>query len=152
LSDDKRTVFARNRQARFLYHLVETEEAGVELRGSEVKAIRAGRVSLKESFVQFTGGQAYLVGCHIAQYENAGYATHDPVRRRRLLMHRRQILKWSQKVREKGLTVVPLAMFAQGNWIKLEIALARGKHVHDKRETLKRRTLEREAEQEMKYR
>lgn len=149
---DKRTILARNRPARHLYELLETVDAGLELLGSEVKAIRAGRINLKEGFVLFSGGEAFLVGCHVSPYEHAGYATHDPLRRRRLLLHRRQIDRLAAKVQQKGLTVIPTVVFTDGNWIKVEIALARGKQLHDKRETLKRRTLDREAEQEMKNR
>jgi SsrA-binding protein len=139
---------ATNRKARFQYHLVERETAGIELLGTEVKAARAGRVNLAEAYVAFEKGQAYLMGCHIARYESSGYASHDPLRRRRLLMHKQQILRFESKAREKGLTVVPLSMFLDGNWIKVEIALVRGKLLRDKRETLRRRTLDREAEQE----
>jgi SsrA-binding protein len=97
-------------------------------------------------------GEAFLVGCHIGSYDSAGYAGHDPLRRRRLLLHKREIERWASKVKEKGLTAVPLTVFIDGNWIKVEIALARGKQLHDKRETLRRRTLDREAEQAVKER
>ncbi len=147
-----RKVLASNRKARHLYHLLETETAGLELLGTEVKAARDGRVNLGEAFVTFAGGEAFLVGCHIGPYHNAGYAAHDPVRRRRLLLSRRQIDRLAGRVQEKGFTVVPLAMVVEGNWIKLEIALARGKLLHDKRETLRRRTLDREAEQDLRRR
>jgi SsrA-binding protein len=147
-----RKVLASNRAARHLYHLLEREEAGIELCGSEVKAARAGRVNLKEAFVLFEGGQAYLMGCHIGAYEHAGYAGHEPLRRRRLLLHKRQILRLAAKVREKGLTVVPLEMALVGSWIKVTVALAQGKLTRDKRETLKRRVMEREVEQAMKER
>jgi SsrA-binding protein len=145
-------ILASNRKARHLYHLLDRETAGIELLGTEVKAARAGKVNLGEAHISFSGGEAFLVGCHISSYESAGYAGHDPVRRRRLLLHKRQIERFSGWVREKGLTVVPLAMFVEGNWIKIEIALARGKLFHDKRETLRRRTLDREAEQEARKR
>jgi SsrA-binding protein len=102
--------------------------------------------------VVFEVGEAWLVGCHISPYENAGYARHDPVRKRKLLLHRRQIDRLGSKVQEKGLTVVPLEMFIDGNWIKVTIGLVRGKQLHDKRETLKRRTLDREAEMAIKER
>jgi SsrA-binding protein len=149
---DARRVLATNRKARHTYHLLEKETAGIELLGTEVKAIRAGRINLKEGYVAFVGGQAFLVGCHVGSYDNAGYAGHDPLRRRRLLLHKRQIERWAGKVQEKGLTVVPLAVYLEGNWIKVEIALARGKQLHDKRDTLRRRTLDREAEQAIKDR
>jgi SsrA-binding protein len=148
--NDGRRILATNRKARHTYHLLERETAGIELLGTEVKAVRAGRVNLTDAFVQFAGGQAFLVGCHIGPYEHGGYASHEPRRTRRLLMHARQIERLAAKVAEKGLTVVPTAVVLVGNWIKVEIALARGKQLHDKRETLRRRTLDREAEQDLK--
>ncbi|TFG37916.1 MAG: SsrA-binding protein SmpB [Candidatus Aminicenantes bacterium] len=149
---DERRVLARNRKARHTYHILETEVAGMELLGTEVKAIRDAKVNIKEGYVTFVGGQAFLVGCHIGSYDNAGYAGHDPVRRRRLLLQKRQIERLASKVQEKGLTVVPLAVFLEGNWIKIEIALVRGKQLHDKRDTLRQRTMDREAEQDIKER
>lgn len=145
-------ALATNRKARHLYHILEREVAGLELLGTEVKAARAGRVNLGEAHVTFDKGQAYLVGCHIGSYENAGYSAHDPLRRRRLLLHKGQILRLAGKARDKGLTVVPLQLFLDGNWIKLEVALVRGKQEHDKRDTLRQRTLDREAEQELSRR
>jgi len=145
-------ALATNRKARHVYHILEPVVAGLELLGTEVKAARAGRVNLGEAHVVFERGQAYLVGCHIGSYENAGYAAHDPVRRRRLLLHKSQILRLASKSREKGMTVVPLRLFLEGNWIKVEVALVRGKQEHDKRETLRQRTLDREAEQELSRR
>ncbi len=149
---DGRKTLAKNRKARHTYHILETETAGLELLGTEVKAIRAGRINLKEGFVLFERGEAYLVGCHVGLYDHSGYSAHDPLRRRRLLLHTRQIERLAAKVQEKGLTVVPLSVFVDGNWIKVEIALVRGKQLHDKRETLRRRTLDREAEQAIKER
>lgn len=151
MNEGRRTL-ALNRKARHLYHVLEKDVAGIELAGTEVKAIRAGRINLKEAFVVFDGGEAFLVSCHIGHYENSGYAAHDPVRRRKLLLHKRQIERLASKVREKGLTVVPLAVYLDGRWIKVEIAVVRGKHAHDKRETLRQRTLDREAEQAIKER
>jgi SsrA-binding protein len=149
---EERKVLATNRKARHTYHILESEVAGLELLGTEVKAIRASKINIKEGYVTFAGGEAFLVGCHIGSYDNAGYAGHDPVRRRRLLMHKRQIERLAGKVQEKGLTVVPLVVFIEGNWIKIEIGLARGKQLHDKRDTLRQRTLDREAEQDIKER
>jgi SsrA-binding protein len=149
---DERRVLATNRKARHTYHILERETAGMELLGTEVKAIRAGKINIKEGYVTFAGGEAFLVGCHIGAYDNAGYAGHDPVRRRRLLMNKREIERLAGKVQEKGLTVVPLVVFLDGNWIKIEIALVRGKQLHDKRDTLRQRTLDREAEQDIKER
>jgi SsrA-binding protein len=147
-----RRLLATNRKARHTYHLLDRETAGIELLGTEVKAIRAGKINIKEGYVAFAGGEAFLVGCHIGAYDSAGYAGHDPLRRRRLLLHKRAIERLASKVKEKGLTVVPLAVFIDGNWIKVEIALARGKQLYDKRETLRQRTLDREAEQAVKER
>lgn len=149
---ERRKVIASNRKARHTYHILEREMAGIELLGTEVKAVRDGKINLKEGYVTFVGGQAFLVGCHIGAYDKAGYAGHDPVRRRRLLLHKREIERLASKVQEKGLTVVPLEVVVDGNWIKVEIALVRGKQLHDKRETLRRRTLDREAEQAIKER
>ena len=149
---EERRILAKNRKARHTYHLLDRETAGIELLGTEVKAIRAGKINIKEGYVAFSDGEAFLVGCHIGAYESAGYAGHDPLRRRRLLLHKREIERWSSMVKEKGLTVVPLTVFIDGNWIKVEIALARGKQMHDKRDTLRQRTLDREAEQAVKER
>ncbi len=152
MKGEHRTVLATNRKARHIYHILETVEAGIELTGTEVKAIREGRINLKEGYVAFEAGEAFLVGCHISPYEHAGYAGHDPLRRRRLLLHKREILRLAGTVQQKGVTVVPLSVYLEGNWIKVEIALVKGKHLYDKRETLRRRTLDREAEQAMKER
>jgi SsrA-binding protein len=149
---DERRVLASNRKARHTYHILEREVAGIELLGTEVKAIRDGKINIKEGYVNFVGGEAFLVGCHVGSYDNAGYAGHDPVRRRRLLMHKRQIERFASKIQEKGLTAVPLTVFVEGNWIKVEFALVRGKQLHDKRDTLRQRTLDREAEQAIKDR
>jgi len=151
MSDDRR-VLATNRKARHIYHILEKETAGIELLGTEVKAIRDGKINLKEAYVSFAGGEAFLVGCHVGAYEAAGYAHHDPIRRRRLLLNKKEIERLTSKVQGKGLTVVPLSAFLEGNWIKIEIALVRGKQLHDKRETLRQRTLDREAEQAIKER
>jgi SsrA-binding protein len=152
VSHSQRQILASNRKAEHLYELLDRELAGIELLGTEVKAVRSGRINLGEAHVTFQGGEAFLVGCTIGNYESSGYASHDPQRRRRLLLHKRQILRLASRVQEKGLTVVPLAVLLEGNWIKVEIALARGKQLHDKRETLRRRTLDREAEQAIKER
>ncbi|HUK12586.1 MAG TPA: SsrA-binding protein SmpB [Thermoanaerobaculaceae bacterium] len=145
-------VLAANRRARFEYEFLERLTAGIALTGSEVKSVRAGRVNLTDGWVAFEAGEALLADVHISPYENAGYATHDPTRRRKLLLHKRDIVKLASKVAEKGLTVIPLAIGVEGNWIKVELALGRGKHLYDKRETIKRRTLDREAQAAMKDR
>jgi SsrA-binding protein len=145
-------VLAANRRARFEYEFLERLTAGIALTGSEVKSVRDGHVKLQDGWVAFEAGEAFLADVHIAPYENAGYANHDPIRRRKLLMHRRDIARLAAKVAEKGLTVVPIAVGLEGNWIKVELALAKGKTLHDKRDTLRRRTMDREAEAAMKER
>jgi SsrA-binding protein len=144
--------FAVNRRARFEYELLERFTAGIQLTGSEVKSVREGRVNLTDGHVSVEAGEAWLVGVHISPYDNAGYSNHDPVRRRKLLLHKRELHHLIVKVTEKGLTVVPLAIGVDGNWIKVELALARGKHLYDKRETIKRRELDREAAAAIKSR
>jgi SsrA-binding protein len=143
-------VLAANRRARFEYEFLERLTSGIALTGSEVKSVRAGHVKLQDGWVAFEAGEAFLADVHIAPYENAGYANHDPIRRRKLLMHSRDIARFAAKVIEKGLTVIPIAVGLEGNWIKVELALAKGKTLYDKRETLRRRTMDREAEAAMK--
>jgi len=145
-------VLASNRRARFEYEFVERFTAGLVLTGSEVKSVRAGHVKLQDGWVAFEAGEAFLADVHISPYSNAGYTNHEPTRRRKLLLAKREIEKLASKVAEKGLTVVPLAVGLEGNWIKVELALAKGKKLHDKRETLKRRTLDREAQAALKER
>jgi SsrA-binding protein len=137
--------YAVNRRARFEFELLERFTAGIQLTGSEVKSVREGRVNLGDGHVVLEAGEAWLVSVHISPYDNAGYSNHDPLRRRKLLLHKRELNRLIGKVVEKGLTMVPLSIVAEGNWIKVELALARGKHLYDKRETIKRRTLDREA-------
>jgi SsrA-binding protein len=143
-------VLAANRRARFEYEFLERLTSGIALTGSEVKSVRAGHVKLQDGWVAFEAGEAFLADVHIAPYENAGYANHDPIRRRKLLMHSRDIARFAAKVIEKGLTVIPIAVGLEGNWIKVELALAKGKTLYDKRETLRQRTMDREAEAAMK--
>ncbi len=140
-------TFAVHKQARRLYELLERFEAGIELRGTEVKSIRAGRASLNEAYAHIEGGDLYLVGCHIAPWEYGNIHNHDPDRPRRLLLHRREIDRLVGKLGRQGLTLVPLRLYAKGPYIKLEIALARGKRVHDRRQDLKARDADREIAQ-----
>lgn len=145
-------IVALNRRAKFEYEFLERFIAGIALTGSEVKSVRAGRVSFQDGYVAFEGGDAYLVSVHISPYENAGYAGHDPIRKRKLLLHARELKRLVAKVTEKGLTVVPVAIGIDGNWIKVDIALAKGKKIHDKRETIKQRTIDRETHAALKER
>jgi SsrA-binding protein len=143
-------VLASNRRARHEYHILETFEAGLMLSGTEVKAARTGKVQLKESYVDFRDGEAWLVGAHISPYSHGNRENHLPERPRKLLLKRREIEKLFVKVQAKGLTVVPLNLLVKGAWLKLEIALVQGKKLHDKRDTERERELDREAQEAVK--
>ncbi len=147
VEDARLRNFAVNRQAQHFYHLLEKFEAGIELTGTEVKSIRSGKASLKDSYAAIKGNQAWLLDCHISTYLAGSYLNHEPLRPRRLLLHRQEIAKLGGKTQEKGLTLIPLRLYAKGNRIKVELALARGKKLYDHRETSRRRTIEREARQ-----
>jgi SsrA-binding protein len=124
---------ASNRKARHLYSLLDELEVGIELEGTEVKSLRGGQCSLQEAYVRIRGGELWLVGAHIPEYAFGNRTNHAPTRERKLLAQRRQIERWSKAVREKGVTIVPLDLYFKGSLIKANIALARGKKVHDKR-------------------
>ncbi|MAE70391.1 MAG: SsrA-binding protein [Gemmatimonadetes bacterium] len=141
-------LIARNRKARHDYEILETLEAGIALLGSEIKSLRAGKISLREGYVRVDANQAWLVGGHINLYEEASRFNHDPLRARKLLLHRREIEGLRAKIEEKGLTVVPLAVYIKGGWAKVEIGLARGKKHHDRRHEERRRQEERDAASE----
>jgi SsrA-binding protein len=145
-------VLAANRRARYEHEFLERLTAGIALTGSEVKSVREGHVKLQDGWVAFEEDEAFLADVHIAPYQNAGYANHDPTRRRKLLLRKRDILRLAAKVAEKGLTVIPIAVGLDGNWSKVELALAKGKTLYDKRETIKRRTMDREAAAALKER
>ncbi len=140
------TVLARHRQASHEYHLMETFEAGVQLTGTEVKALRAGRAQLREGYVRVENGEAWLIQVHIGQYEMGNRQNHEPERRRRLLLHRREITYLDQKARLGGLTLVPTRLYLKGNRVKCEIAVARGKKLWDKRQAIAERDARRDAE------
>lgn len=140
---------AVNKKARHLYELSNFLEAGIELTGPEVKSIRAGRVNFIDSYVEFRGGQAWLTSLHIAPYENAGYARQEPDRTRRLLLHTREIQRLAGLVAQKGYTVVPIRVYFNNRRVKIEIALGRGKKLHDHRESLKQRAEERDIERDL---
>jgi SsrA-binding protein len=142
-------LIAENRRARFDYELLERLEAGLVLSGTEVKAARSGKVQLKDSYVDFQNGQAFLVGAHISHYSHGNRENHEPERPRRLLMKRREIDKLFGRTQLRGLTVVPLAVYLKGNWVKVEVALAQGKKLYDKRATERKKELDREAEEAM---
>jgi SsrA-binding protein len=137
-------VIATNRKASFEYFLLEHFEAGLALQGSEIKSIRAGQVSLAEAFVEVDGSNAWLVEAHVAPYEQANRFNHDPKRRRRLLLHRKEILELWDAVRQKGVTIIPTRIYLKEGRAKIEIALAKGKKLHDKRALIAKRDEERE--------
>jgi SsrA-binding protein len=150
--DAGRKLVASNRRARFDYEILDTFEAGIELRGPEVKSLRAGKASLNEAYAMLRGGEAFLVNAHINPYEQAGRENADPRRERRLLLHKREILRLQGQVAERGRTLVPLALYFRGGRAKIELALARGKRRFDKRETIRRREEEREVARALRSR
>ncbi len=145
-------VVATNRKARHEYHLDDTFEAGLVLVGTEIKSIRAGRVSLQEGYVLFEAGEAWLANVHIAPYEPASRQNHEPKRPRKLLLHRRQIDRLSGRAREKGYTVVPTKLYLKDGRAKVEIALARGKKLYDKRQAIAKRDSKRQVDRAIKER
>jgi SsrA-binding protein len=137
-------IIARNRKAKFEFELLETFEAGLELKGSEIKSIRAGQVSLSEAYVRTNGKQAWLVGANIAAYDQASVFNHDPERDRRLLLHKREIKALWDAVRLKGTTIIPTVLYIRDGLAKVEIALAKGKRQYDKRQVIKKRDMARD--------
>ncbi len=144
-------VVADNRQARFQYEILDTYEAGIELLGTEVKSIREGRVNLRDGFAQVRDAEVWLQNVHISPSKNTSqFFNHDPRRTRKLLLHRDEIRKLIGKIEQKGLTLVPLKMYLKGGWVKVTLALGRGKKLHDKRESLKQKQTKREVERALK--
>lgn len=145
-------VVATNRKARFEYFLLEQFEAGISLFGSEIKSVRAGQISLAEAFVQTDGREAWLMNAHIAPYVQANRYNHDPKRPRRLLLHKREIREMWDAVRQKGMTIVPVQVYLKDGRAKVEVSLAKGKKLYDKRQDIARRDQARELEREVKDR
>ena len=143
---------AENRKARHDFELLDFYEAGIELKGTEIKSVRNGKVQLKDSYISIRNGQALVKGMHISPYEYGNRFNHEEDRDRRLLLHKNEILKLDQQVRLKGMTLVPVSLYLTHGLCKLEIAVARGKNLHDKRETAKNRDAEREIRKAMKER
>ena len=150
--DSGEKLIASNKKAYHDYHVLQKVEAGIELTGTEVKSLREGRANLKDSYVIFKSGEAFLFATHISPYTHGNRENHDPERTRRLLLHAREIEKLEAQVVEKGLTIVPLRLYFRGSRVKVEIAVVRGKKLFDKRETEKRREADREAAAAMKSR
>ena len=149
--EDSEKLIADNRKARHDYLLFDTFEAGIALLGTEVKAIREGRVNLRDSYGRVEQGEVLLYNVHISSYSHRGYADHEPVRRRKLLLHKREIRKLIGKVIERGMTLVPVRMYFKRGRVKVAVSLAKGKRVYDKRETLRRREADREARAAIKH-
>ncbi|HVJ26874.1 MAG TPA: SsrA-binding protein SmpB [Vicinamibacterales bacterium] len=143
---------AENRKAFHDFHILETFEAGIVLVGTEVKAIREGSANLRDSFARVEDGEIWLYNVHINPYTHRGYSSHEPTRKRKLLLHRREIRKLIGKTVEKGLTLVPTRLYFQNGHVKVGLALAKGKQAHDKRETIKRREADRETRAAVKER
>lgn len=141
-------VVARNRKAHFEYFLLEHFEAGISLHGSEIKSIRAGQVSLAEAFVDIRNDEAWLVDAHVAPYEASSYLNHDPKRPRRLLLHKKEIRVLWAAIKQKGMTIVPVQIYLKNGRAKLDIAIARGKKLYDKRAEIAKRDVQREIERE----
>ena len=143
---------AENRKASHDFHLLETFEAGLVLLGTEVKAIREGRVNLRDSYARVEDGEVFLYNVHISPYSHRGYADHEPLRRRKLLLHRDEIRKLIGKTIEKGMTLVPVRLYFKNGRVKLAVSLAKGKKDYDKRETIRRREVDRETRAAVKSR
>ena len=143
-------VIATNRKAWHEYHILEKYEGGMVLYGSEVKAIREGKANIKEAYVRFIDNELFAVGMHIGKYSNEGYSTHSPVRDRKLLLHKKELLKIRKMVDEKGKTLIPLSLYLKGGRVKVEFGLAQGKKIWDKRKTKLEKDVKRQVDRAMK--
>ncbi len=146
MEPEEKTV-AQNRRARFEFQILETTEAGIVLKGSEVKSVRQGKVDISDCFASVKDGEVWLHNMHVAAYQNAGPFNHNPRRTRKLLLHKREIRKLIGKIRQKGLSLVPIRLYWKHGLAKVELAIAKGKRSFDKRETIKQRDQEREFRQ-----
>ncbi len=145
-------IVARNRKANFEYFLLDRFEAGIELRGSEIKSVRNGQISINEAYVETDGREAWLVECHIAPYDRASHFQHDPKRPKRLLLHKREIRELWNESRKKGVTIIPVSVYLKEGRAKVEIALAKGKKLYDKRQAIAKRDAQREIERQERFR
>lgn len=143
---------ADNRRARHDFEILETHEAGISLTGTEVKAIRAGKANLQDAHVRIEDGELWLYNCHISPYDFGNRFNHEPMRKRRLLMHSQQIFKLKSKIQEKGLTLIPLRLYFKGNLIKVDLAMAKGRKVHDKRDVIAKKENQRNLDRVVKAR
>ncbi|KJR39987.1 SmpB protein [Candidatus Magnetoovum chiemensis] len=143
-------LLTQNKKAYHSYHIEDKYEAGIVLQGTEVKAIRQGKANLKDSYVLIKDGEAYLLNCHISPYSHGNIMNHEPLRTRKLLLHRREILKLAGKIKERGYTLIPLKIYLKDQLIKLEIGLAKGKLLYEKRESIKEKDAKRDLERTMR--
>ena len=143
-------IIATNRKARHEYHILDKFEGGIVLCGSEVKALREGKANIKEAYVRFTKNELYVIGMHVGQYSNAGYSSHSPVHDRKLLLHKKELLKLRRLVEEKGNTLIPLSMYFKSGRVKLEFGLAKGKKLWDKRKVKMEKDVDRQVDRAMK--
>ena len=146
----RRRNLAENRTASYKYNILERFEAGMVLRGTEIKALREGKANLRDSYAVVRGGEAWLVNCHISEYSHKGYASHEPLRTRKLLLHKHEIFRLTGRVEEKGLTLIPTRVYLKNGVAKCELGLAKGKKIFDHRETARRKIIDREIRQELK--
>ena len=152
MGKDSKKLIANNKKARHDYFLEELYETGISLHGTEVKALRQGKCSIKESFVHIEKGEVIIYGMHISPYEKGNIFNRDPLRPKKLLMHKREILKLEQQMKEKGYTIVPVEVYFKGSLVKVQIALAKGKKLYDKRNDIAKKDQKREAERDFKVR
>lgn len=145
-------ILAQNKKAYHDYFIEETYQAGIELVGTEVKSLRAGRCNLRDSFVRVEGGEAYVHGMHVSPYEHGNIFNKDPVRKRRLLLHKSEIRKLQEAVSQDGLTIVPTRVYLKGSLVKIDVAIAKGKKLYDKRASMAEKDIKREAQKEFKIR
>ena len=151
---EKETIFkklAENRYARFQYEIYETIEAGIELLGTEVKSIRDGKANLRDGYCSFRGGEILLLNVHISPHKNVGsFFNHDPLRNRKLLLHKKEITKLKSNTEKKGMTIIPLSIYLKGSWIKIKIGIGKGKKLHDKRQADKQKQIKKEINSALK--
>ena len=152
MAKDGFKLIANNKKAYFDYFIEDKYEAGVALHGTEVKSIRMGKCSIKESYIKIENGEVFIYGMHISPYEKGNIFNKDPMRIKKLLMHKYEINKLNGKLQQKGLTLVPLQVYLKGGLVKVEVGLARGKKLYDKRDSLAKKDMKREAEKEFKIR
>ena len=151
-TEDEIKIIAQNRKARYDYHALDTWEAGIALQGTEVKSLREGKASLREGYARVDGNEVYLHNVHIGEYEKGNQFNHEPMRKRKLLLHRAEINKLRGKVEEKGLTLIPLKLYFKRGRAKVEIALAKGKREYDRRQDIAQRDARRDTERALKER